>query len=510
MRIVVLFAAFASFAAATRASEWLTFGGDPQRTGWAKTETLISPATVGKMKLGWKLKLDNAARELTALSSPVIVEGLYTPAGVKDIVIVAGSADKLFAIDADTGALMWQKQLAAEGKPLLPPDWLCANALNATPVIDRDSRTVYVIASDGKLHALNVVNGEDLFAPQQFTPPFSKPWSLNLVDGRLYASISQGCNRAKSGVYIMNLRADSRPITFFQSDTAGGGIWGRGGVSYSANTKMVYGATGDGPWDPSVGKYADTVLAVTPDGKLADYYTPENRNWLTHKDLDMGTTTPAIFPFGGRELLAATGKEGVLFLLDTAALGGADHRTPLFRSVHYTNENQLFEGRGFWGAFATQEDDTGARWLYAAAYGPAASEAPKFQQTWGDAPHGSIMAFNVVAEGKAVSLKPIWISHDMSVPDPPVVANGVLFSLSTGEDTQQVDPTGRLLTSAERMGSRASHAVLYAFDARTGKELYSSGDTITNWTHFSGLAVSNGRVYVVTHDSTIYAFSVPQ
>jgi outer membrane protein assembly factor BamB len=60
------------------------------------------------------------------------------------------------------------------------------------------------------------------------------------------------------------------------------------------------------------------------------------------------------------------------------------------------------------------------------------------------------------------------------------------------------------------MGARTSHAVLYAFDARTGKELYSSGDIIPNWTHFSGLAVSNGRVYVVTHDSTIYAFTVPQ
>jgi hypothetical protein len=40
--------------------------------------------------------------------------------------------------------------------------------------------------------------------------------------------------------------------------------------------------------------------------------------------------------------------------------------------------------------------------------------------------------------------------------------------------------------------------------------LFSSGDAIKDWAHFSGLAVNNGHVYLVTHDSTLYAFGVPQ
>ena len=54
--------------------------------------------------------------------------------------------------------------------PRQAPRWLCPNAVNATPVIQsggenpRD-KTVHTIASDGKLHSLNVVNGEDRKPP---------------------------------------------------------------------------------------------------------------------------------------------------------------------------------------------------------------------------------------------------------------------------------------------------------------------------------------------------------
>ena len=54
------------------AADWTTFGGDPQRTGWAKEETDLTKANVGKLKLEWSLKLENEAKELNALTAPVI------------------------------------------------------------------------------------------------------------------------------------------------------------------------------------------------------------------------------------------------------------------------------------------------------------------------------------------------------------------------------------------------------------------------------------------------------
>ena len=38
---------------------WTTFGGDPQRTGWNKTETDLTPESVKNLKLEWSVKLDS-------------------------------------------------------------------------------------------------------------------------------------------------------------------------------------------------------------------------------------------------------------------------------------------------------------------------------------------------------------------------------------------------------------------------------------------------------------------
>ena len=46
-------------------------------------------------------------------------------------------------------------------------------------------------------------------------------------------------------------------------------------------------------------------------------------------------------------------------------------------------------------------------------------------------------------------------------------------------------------------------------DAKTGKTLYESDSDMESWTHFSGLAIANGRVYVVDHDSHLYCFGLP-
>ena len=247
------------------------------------------------------------------------------------------------------------------------------------------------------------------------------------------------------------------------------------------------------------------------DNKMVDYYTPANRGYLTRKDLDMGNTTPAVFTYKDKELVVAGGKEGVIYLLDAASLGGADHRTPLYRSPLLANEDVDFAGRGFWGAFATWEDPKGDRWLFAPALGPATTEAlPTFKMHNGDAPSGSIMAFKVEDKDSNPVLTPMWMSRDMSIPDPPAVTNGVVFAVSTGEFTRQAKESGGLFSSAERAQMHTGNAILYAFDAATGKELFSSGDTMPSFTHFSGIAVAAGHVLVTTYDNTLYSFGLKQ
>ena len=67
---------------------------------------------------------------------------------------------------------------------------------------------------------------------------------------------------------------------------------------------------------------------------------------------------------------------------------------------------------------------------------------------------------------------------------------------------------GLAYNTAANRAAKSSHATLYALDAQTGDELWSSGDQITSFNHFSSLSVANGRVYIGTYDGKLYCFGV--
>src|SRR5207302_1207212 len=180
-----------------------------------------------------------------------------------------------------------------------------------------------------------------------------------------------------------------------------------------------------------------------------------------------------------------------------------------FRSPLYTNEDVDFAGHGFWGAMSTWEDSSGARWLYGPALGPPANGV-RFPIQYGEVSAGSVMAFKVEVKDGKPALSPAWISKNMSYPEPVVIANGLVFALSSGENVKQVDSSGRLLTSKERLDTPTGNATLYVFDAANGKELFSSGSIMPGFSHFSAPVVSGGRVYVTTYDNMVYAYGLGQ
>jgi outer membrane protein assembly factor BamB len=201
------------------------------------------------------------------------------------------------------------------------------------------------------------------------------------------------------------------------------------------------------------------------------------------------------------------GKECRVYLLETAAIGGDDHRTPLDRTPLVCNEDVNFASEGIWGSMATWEDSRGTRWVLTPFWGPKHSRfsAP---MEHGTVEHGAIAAFKVEEKEGKLQLAPAWISGDMNRAEPPVIANGIVFAYGSGEDTDQAYPDVGLDDTAERRIPGSTHAVLYALDAETGKELWSSGDQITSWNHWSGLSVANGRVYIGTFDGMLYCFGI--
>jgi outer membrane protein assembly factor BamB len=215
--------------------------------------------------------------------------------------------------------------------------------------------------------------------------------------------------------------------------------------------------------------------------------------------------TPGVFQWEGKDVILAGGQDGRLYLLDSASLGGADHHTPLYRSEAIADTR---EGCGLRGTFATWQDpESKTRWVYVSFWGRA-NAAVDFPVTNGPVRNGGIAAFKVENRDGKPALVPAWIARDMITPAAPVVANGLVFALSTGQPALSVREDGVPYSTLE-LSKMAKRATLYALDSSTGKELFSSGNVATSYSYTGGLAVANGVIYFATHDNAVYVYGFP-
>ena len=549
---------FSSSVAAQDPGDWPTWGHDQERSGWNRGETALTKNNVSGLGVIWNTKLSTPPTDvvLSTLTAPVGIADVRTPQGSKNMLFLLGADDTLFALDAADGKVIWQKTFPNAVPVKRAATWLCPNTANATPVIDRQKGVIYFITSDGKLRGVALGDGSERLTATDFAAPYARDWSLNLIDDVVYTTSGRGCGQLDpdaemaaallskdTGVQLdpgtisaANIRDPEHPrVTHFY--TSGGrpaGPWGRGGVAKTP--KGIVTQTADGPFDPSAGNFGHSVLELAPHAtRLIDSFTPSNWKAMNAKDLDFGSGSPIVFSFKGRTLIATAGKEGAIYLLDASDLGGgtADHSKPLLRlSVGNDAGSGIEPGQGLWGAMSTYENANGNRYFYFPMWGPPAKDMPAFKYSNGPTPNGSVMAFQLAEDSGKFSLVPMWMSPNMTVPDSPVVANGVVYAVQTGEQTLQVQPsiarqlfqqpppeTPRpaisaadaakfLVDAAKFRATPVSNLILYAFDAETGKQLYASKKLIPNWVHFTEPVVAFGKVFVVTHDAHIYAFGL--
>lgn len=502
-------------------AQWTTFNHDPQRTGWAREETKLTPESVPQLELKWSVHVDNAALALDALTVPVVARGVVTESGTRSVVYVAGSSNHLFAIDAETGAVIWQRTFQSYLKAKDDSFFLCPNAINATPVIDRKQNLIFTLALDGRLYGLDLGTGSVRFGPAQLVPPLAKAWSLNLQNGFVYTTTSQYCGGDPAGAYSMQVDGGRHHASYetVVREGSGSGMWNRGGTAIS-NDGEVYVTTGDGPFDPSAGEFGSAFLGLrSPDLAIVDHYSPADWNELNKKDLDLPSGGVAMFAYRAYNLLVGGGKDARVYLLDADHLGSKDHGTPLFVSDRMGNEGRTLEAKGFWGSPAVWRDDTGEAWVFEPLWGEPSAAAKAAARSNGSAPNGAVVALRTQSDASGrVSLKPMWISGDINLPDAPVVANGVVFVLATGENPKQVhemrtqfkseqDWKQNLLTTEER-GQGTHPQTLFALDAKTGKVLYRNDSAMKSWNHFGGLAIDDGHIFAVDHDSNVYCFGL--
>ncbi|MDQ2775091.1 MAG: hypothetical protein M3Y57_09270 [Acidobacteriota bacterium] len=527
-------------------ADWPMQGGNPQHNGWAKGEDLVTKANVGGLKVLYKYRADNASIGLNSLTSPIIDGNLITYLGFKEMLIFGASSDKIFSVDADLNKLIWESRLpdradkprsgtaelgcpgglmtpvsmagssssfinfaavarripAVPGaprirpSPYLPPLWESVYPMR--PDTLTRLAALYTVSRDGNLHVLNSSTGEDLIPSIRFVPPNSKVTSLSFRDNVVYATTGDNCNGYQNALFAIDLLSPEKTVTSFVPQ--GGGFSGTGGAAIGKDgtiyVQVLY-APGD-----TVGHYHETTIALTPkELKVKDYFTPGGKP-IDRKSSEAPGITPIVSSWMGKEIVLTGSRNGRLYLLDSTSLGGVDHHTPLFASAVLAQTNKNYDGDGFRGTFSSWLDvDSDTRWFYAPV--PGRTDSSVGSKT------GGIIALKLTAQNGQPELQQVWVSQEIFSPAPVVIANGMLFVLSTGESPRLANKNGRPYTLAE-LQQLAKPAILYALDAVTGKELYSSGNAVSSASDSGGLAVANGRVYFTTNDNSVYCFGLPQ
>jgi hypothetical protein len=547
--------------------EWTTSNGDAQRASWVRSDVRLTKDAVqkGEVKFLWKMKLANESRQLHSLTQPILLDRLISHRGFKALAFVGTSAERVYAIDTDLSRLYWETVInyssitppanssascpggmvaavtrptdmapsafagrgrgggrsgssvgepgkgapslqtaqgrgrgaaapPAAGRGAQPPAPAPAGRRSNAPLTGAaalgggPTENVYVLASDGIVRGLNAHNGSERFPAVQFLPANANASSLLFVDGMLYTTTSNECGAVPNGVHAIDLTAENKKTITWVS--GGPNIAGSAGPTLGTDG-TVYVATAAGPAAPTISKatpgetstYVSAIVAL--DGE-----TLKVKDWFSAPGADFNAS-PIVFRHKDKDLVVATAHDGRMYVLDSSSLGGADHKTPLHATGKYT-------AAGVTSGVATWEDE-GTRWILAPVVGPPQAET-KFTAN-GLRPAGGIVAFKLVETGGKVALEPAWASRDMTTPLTPLIFNGVVFAVSSGESR------AAKLSAAQR-AQRSLPAVLYALDPLTGKELWTSGKTITSFAR-AGISAAAGQIYVVTFDNTLYAFGIP-
>ena len=378
-------AALCALSAISLRAQVVTRQYDAARTGATLNERALTPATVNVSNFG---KLFSWPVDGDVYAQPLYLPRVDVPGkGMHDIVYVATSHDSVYAFDAagQPREPLWQVSFldARAGiGPVAGTDVRCPFispevGITPTPVIDRQTGTMYVLArtkeSQGmvssarfvqKLHALAITTGAEKFGgpveitAQNFDPLKELPRAaLLLANGQVYLTWGSSCDIGPYRGWVMAYDAKTLKQTavFDTAPDAGqSGIWQADNGPAADAAGQVYVITGNGKFtvDQHGRDYGDSALQLKLAGNqltVASYFTPANQNLLDQTDRDFGAGGPLVIPddqpqAAGKHLLIAGGKDGVLYALDRDHLGpkswqnfkleGGVYSTPAFWNGH--------------------------------------------------------------------------------------------------------------------------------------------------------------------------------
>ena len=300
--------AFSSIASGT---DWTTYHHDNSRTGNAVI------ASVSSAKAAW------VSQQLDG--------GIYAePLAFAGDVFVATENDSVYALNAQTGSIVWRTNL---GTPVsggsLPCGDIDPSGITGTPVIDASTGTIYVVAfevpANHYLVALSTSDGKVIFtrpadAPGADPKVQQQRAALSLSNGMVYwpfGGLDGDCGAYHGWVVGSKTDGTGAVMSYMVPTNREGGIWAVSGAVIDSSGN-IFVATGNGDSSTAF-DHGDSVIKLSPSLQELGYFAPSNWAQLNRDDTDLGSVGPIALSDGS---LFQAGKEGVGYLLNPASLGG--------------------------------------------------------------------------------------------------------------------------------------------------------------------------------------------
>lgn len=306
------------------------------RTGSNTAETVLTPTAVGTR--GVKI-----LRTLTVPDDPRLeAQPLYLSAvningTMRNVIYQASMGNTVYAWDADTGQLLWERNL---GTPITGSNQIDMHVINvkwgilSTPVIDRAANTLYACAwispdntgnwQQGRyfVAALDITTGAlrkpllDLhnatYAPappgtqQQFNSMERKQRAaLAIVDGAVivcFGTIMETAQSARGWMFAIDTVGWKIAATWCSTSRgSGGGIWMSGAGPAIQNDGSIWIVTGNGDFDGQVDfgesvvrlRYTPASAGASASLKVTGWWTPWTDDGRTGGDPEGEGTTAA-------------------------------------------------------------------------------------------------------------------------------------------------------------------------------------------------------------------------
>jgi hypothetical protein len=384
--ILVLLGASVTIAATAEpvpAQDWPMFGGNVESTSANPQPTGITAANVGQLTRR-QVKLDG-----TVDASAIYLQGVSIHGAPHNVVFVTTTYGKTLALDVNSLGVLWE---------YTPPGYEALagtrQITNSTPVADPDRQFIYAASADGYIQKLAVSDGRPVWhtsitrLPQQ--EKMASP--LKFFRGHVIAVTAgyigdrppyQGHVAILDGnsgrlLQVWNSLCSDRaelldPQSCAQTQSA---IWGRAGAVIDPDNGNILIATGNGVWNGTT-DWGDSLIEIDASAtKMLGNYTPSDTEELNARDLDLGSTSPALL---GGDLIVQGGKDGKVRLLSRKSMAGtAAHKDHELQIVSTPSGTRLFAQPAVW----KHDDQT---WMFAADNGGTAAwelKNGKLEQKW--------------------------------------------------------------------------------------------------------------------------------